>query len=83
MNPTNLLAKSSSEGPRRTTKVSCSLNEAGVPAEELASYYKFDLAKNSFVAENLGVKGFYNRIFERAPIPILRFMGSAMYKHLG
>jgi hypothetical protein len=51
--------------------------------EELASYYKFDLAKNSFVAENLGVKGSYNHIFGIAPIPVLRFMGAAMYRHFG
>jgi hypothetical protein len=46
-------------------------------------YYKFDLRKNSFVGETIGVKGFYNRIFARTPIPVLRLLGSTLYKHLG
>ena len=53
------------------------------PEEELVNYYKYDLNKNSFLDESMGVKGFYNRIFGMTPIPVLRFVGSAIYKHLG
>jgi hypothetical protein len=53
------------------------------PEEEQVSYYKYDLKKNSFQTESIGVKGFYNQIFNITPIPVLRLVGTAMYKHLG
>lgn len=53
------------------------------PEEDQVSYHKYDLNKSSFVEESIGVKGFHNRIFERTPIPVLRFLGSALYRHLG
>ena len=45
--------------------------------------YKYDLRKNAFVGETMNVKGFQNRIFERMPVPVLRILGSTLYKHLG
>jgi len=51
--------------------------------ERLVRYFKYDLKKNSFKTKSIGVKGFYNRIFYVTPIPVLRFVGAAMYKHLG
>jgi len=53
------------------------------PEEEQVSYYKYDLNKNSFQTESIGVKGFYNQIFNVTPVPVLRLVGSAIYKHLG
>jgi hypothetical protein len=51
--------------------------------EERVAYHRYDLHKNSFEKETMGVKGFHNRIFEMAPIPLLRLLGWALYKHLG
>ena len=51
--------------------------------ERQVRYFRYDLRRNSFLTESVGVKGFYNRIFKVAPIPVLRFFGTAMYKHLG
>jgi len=51
--------------------------------ERLLRYFKYDLKKNSFKTKSIGVKGFYNQIFGVTPIPVLRFVGAAMYKHLG
>jgi lipid II:glycine glycyltransferase (peptidoglycan interpeptide bridge formation enzyme) len=53
------------------------------PKEEFAGYHKFDLKTGTFRGKSIGVKGFYNRIFDITPIPILRVMGAAMYRHLG
>ena len=53
------------------------------PEERCLCYHKYDLKKNAFQTESMGVKGFQNRIFERMPVPALRWVGSAMYKHLG
>jgi len=53
------------------------------PQEEKIHYYKYDLARNEFQTDSLSVRGFYNRFFEVAPIPVLRFLGAAIYRHLG
>jgi hypothetical protein len=46
-------------------------------------YYSFDFRKKAFVGETKGLKGFHNRIFSVTPIPVLRILGSTLYKHLG
>ena len=51
--------------------------------EKERHYYRFDCQKNAFVDETMGVKGFHNRVFERMPLPVLRLLGSTLYKHLG
>ena len=51
--------------------------------EEQVHYYRYDLGKNAFQTRSMGVKGFHNRIFERMPVPVLRLLGSTLYKHLG
>jgi hypothetical protein len=51
--------------------------------ERQLRYCKYDLKKKSFKTASIGVKGFYNQIFNVTPIPLLRFIGAAMYKHIG
>ncbi|MEJ2726495.1 MAG: peptidoglycan bridge formation glycyltransferase FemA/FemB family protein [Deltaproteobacteria bacterium] len=53
------------------------------PQEGKVHYYKYDLRKNSFLTKSIRVKGFYNEIFNVTPIPVLRLVGAAVYKHLG
>jgi hypothetical protein len=53
------------------------------PQENPVHYYKYDLKRSSFQTGAVSVKGFHNRIFEMTPIPVLRLLGSAIYKHLG
>lgn len=53
------------------------------PKEEKVHYHKYDLNKDKFQSGFMSVKGFHNRIFELTPIPVLRFLGSAIYRHLG
>jgi hypothetical protein len=53
------------------------------PNEGVAKYYKYDLRNSAFQQKGRSVEGFHNRIFRCTPIPLLRFLGSAIYKHLG
>jgi hypothetical protein len=53
------------------------------PEERQVNYYQYDLNKNSFRTESMSFKGFHSRIFSRMPIPVLRFLGSTLYKHFG
>ena len=53
------------------------------PEEKRMHYYKLDLSKNSFLDESVRVRGFYNQVFNVTPIPILRLVGAALYKHIG
>lgn len=51
--------------------------------EQPIHYYRYDFKKDSFVAWESKVTGFHNKIFRNAPIPILKAIGSALYKHTG
>jgi lipid II:glycine glycyltransferase (peptidoglycan interpeptide bridge formation enzyme) len=46
-------------------------------------YYKYDLKKGSFVSGSSRVSGFHNKIFRNMPLPILKKVGSILYKHVG
>jgi lipid II:glycine glycyltransferase (peptidoglycan interpeptide bridge formation enzyme) len=51
--------------------------------EQQINYYKYDLKKGSFVSSPLRVTGFHNKIFKNMPLPILKKVGSILYKHAG
>ncbi len=51
--------------------------------EQSIKYYKYDLRQESFVKDTPMTYGFHNEIFSRMPIPLLRFTGSLLYRHLG
>ncbi|MFC1505210.1 lipid II:glycine glycyltransferase FemX [Thermodesulfobacteriota bacterium] len=50
--------------------------------EETLKYYKYDLRKDCFVNDNIKLKSSY-WIFKKMPIPILKFVGKTLYKHIG
>jgi len=50
--------------------------------EESINYYKYDLMKDSFVAEKPQIKSSYG-YFRIMPSPILRFTGNILYRHVG
>lgn len=50
--------------------------------EEKIAYFKFDLAKGGFVADADRAQSWYNKIFRRLPLPILRLAGAVLYPHL-
>jgi hypothetical protein len=51
--------------------------------ERLLKYYRYDFKKEAFLGSHRKACGSYNRIFACAPIPMLRILGSLLYKHAG
>jgi hypothetical protein len=51
-------------------------------AERRLDYWCYDLKKNTFVVERDRAKGWHNRLFRVLPLPVCRWMGSALYPHL-
>jgi len=51
--------------------------------KHVINYYKYDFKKRAFVQNSSRVIGFYNKIFKNMPIPILKVVGSILYKHMG
>lgn len=50
--------------------------------EATIHYYKFDLAQNQFVADSDRSRGWYNAVFSRLPLPLLKWLGAYCYRHL-
>jgi len=51
--------------------------------EQQINYYRYDLKKGSFVSGSSKVAGFHNKIFRNLPLPLLKRVGSVLYKHVG
>ena len=51
--------------------------------EHEIDYYKYDLREDRFVQSAPATEGVHNRLFEKMPLPVLRWMGSMLYKHMG
>ena len=51
--------------------------------EQQISYYRYDFKKEAFVSGTSKVTGFHNKIFRRMPNPLLKTIGSVLYKHVG
>jgi hypothetical protein len=51
-------------------------------AESRISFCKFDFKTKQFVTEEDKVEGWFNRIFERMPLFVLRLAGKMLYPHL-
>lgn len=52
-------------------------------AEYSINYCKYDFRQSAFVADHSSVTGWFNRIFRRMPIPLLKLAGSVLYRHAG
>jgi hypothetical protein len=50
-------------------------------AEHPIHYYRYDLKKNSFVAEGSKVTGIHNKVFNKMPAPMLNRIGVLFYRH--
>lgn len=50
--------------------------------EETIAYYRYDLAQKRFVTEGSKYTSLSHRIFSRTPIPLLRIVGSSLYRHV-
>ncbi len=52
-------------------------------SEKIIKYYRYDFRRNRFLNGNSHVSGFHNKVFNRMPVPMLKMIGSALYKHMG
>jgi lipid II:glycine glycyltransferase (peptidoglycan interpeptide bridge formation enzyme) len=50
--------------------------------ENTVHYHRFDFRKNRFVADREQANGLHNRIFGLMPIPVLRWCGRVLYRHV-
>ena len=50
--------------------------------EDTMHYYKYDLIRNIFVKDSTKIKSFHT-LFQKLPMPLLRFTGFLLYKHVG
>src|SRR3972149_515940 len=51
--------------------------------KETIKYYIYDLRRESYIQNSFKVSGIYNRIFQEMPLPLLKFAGSFLYRHIG
>lgn len=51
--------------------------------EYTIKYYKYDLMKHALMTNNQMVTAFHNKILSKMPIPLLKGIGSLLYKHMG
>ena len=50
--------------------------------KETKNYYKYDLTKNCFLADQSGIKSSY-KFFKHMPSTLLRLTGNLLYRHVG
>lgn len=51
--------------------------------EKFIKYYRYNFNKNAFINTEFQMTGFYNKVFKEMPIPLLKLVGSMLYKHTG
>jgi len=50
--------------------------------EEPIDYYSYNLREKTFLVDKDGTEGWFNQVFRRMPLPLLRFAGAILYPHL-
>ena len=51
--------------------------------KEIIKYYIYDLRRESYIQDSFKVSGMYHVIFQKMPLPLLKFAGSFLYRHIG
>jgi len=51
--------------------------------EQVLNIYRYDLTKNDFIHIRTKTAGLHNKIFNNAPLPLLKIFGSVSYRHFG
>ena len=51
--------------------------------EETLNIYRYDLRKDEFIKIQTKTTGIHNKIFQSAPLPLLKVFGSMAYRHFG
>ncbi|MFX0132634.1 MAG: lipid II:glycine glycyltransferase FemX [Candidatus Hodarchaeota archaeon] len=50
--------------------------------EKIIKYYKYNLKESIFTKDHSNVTGIHNTFFNKTPIPLLKIIGSLLYKHM-
>lgn len=50
--------------------------------EQRIEYSKYDFSRREFVVDTDRAEGWFNQVFRRLPLPLLRLAGQALYPHL-
>lgn len=51
--------------------------------EKVLNIYRYDLTKNDYINIRTKTAGLHNKIFNNAPLPLLKLFGSISYRHFG
>ncbi|TSA44591.1 MAG: GNAT family N-acetyltransferase [Deltaproteobacteria bacterium] len=51
--------------------------------EHLIKYYRYDLKKDAFIKTPTIIHPLFKKVFKKLPIPVLDFMGTVLYGHMG
>lgn len=51
--------------------------------EHTVNYYKYDFSKDSFIKDLPKISDFQHKVFNKLPIPILKALGTLLYRHMG
>jgi hypothetical protein len=51
--------------------------------EHIIKYYRYDLKKEAFIKASTIIHPLYKKAFKKLPIPVLDFMGTVLYSHMG
>jgi len=51
--------------------------------EQTLSYFKYDLLQDKFVMNAGGLVLLHNKYLNKIPVPVLKVMGSLLYRHMG
>jgi hypothetical protein len=51
--------------------------------EKVEKYYKYSLERREFVQDSHEISKIYQRVFRKMPMPLLRLIGSLLYRHVG
>jgi len=50
--------------------------------EKVARYYRYDFQAKDFITASPAVNGWQSVLFRKMPVPVLKMIGSALYKHM-
>ena len=52
-------------------------------AERTIKYYRYELKKNAFLSVEPRISRIFNRVLNNTPTPLLKIVGSLLYRHVG
>ena len=50
--------------------------------QSVINYYKYDFVKEAFIVNHFAIPTLFSNLLKKIPIPILKFVGRILYKHM-